>query len=212
MRRFYEKAASLNQGSGLLEPEGIRSGWKVRYASCQTSRAISTTRRTLAHCSSSVMMLPSSVEEKPHCGERQSCTSGTYFAASAMRLLVLEFGELGGDEAEDDRLVLDEAQRLESARALAVVLEEEAVDGAVREEDLGDGFVAAGGEPRGAEVAAADVHRERQVGGLGGDDPVEDADVAAGHGVDVDAAGGVGGALFSGAEFAPARVVELPRS
>ena len=99
--------------------------------------------------------------------------------------------------------------KLESARALAVVLEEEAVDGAVREEDLGDGFVAAGGEPRGAEVAAADVHRERQVGGLGGDDPVEDADVAAGHGVDVDAAGGVGGALFSGAEFAPARVVEL---
>ena len=31
--------------------------------------------------------LPSTVEEKPHWGERHSCSSGTYFAASSMRRL-----------------------------------------------------------------------------------------------------------------------------
>src|SRR5580704_234344 len=37
-----------------------------------TSLAISTTIRSFAHCSSSASTLPSSVEAKPHCGERQS--------------------------------------------------------------------------------------------------------------------------------------------
>ena len=37
-----------------------------------TSSAISTTIRSFAHCSSSASTLPSSVEAKPHCGERQS--------------------------------------------------------------------------------------------------------------------------------------------
>ena len=30
-------------------------------------------------------MLPSSVEAKPHCGDRQSWSSGMYFAASSIR-------------------------------------------------------------------------------------------------------------------------------
>ena len=38
----------------------------------QTSCAVSTIRRSLATCSSCVSALPSTVEEKPHCGERQS--------------------------------------------------------------------------------------------------------------------------------------------
>src|SRR5262249_37807373 len=37
-----------------------------------TFRATSTTRASLAHCSSSVSELPSSVLAKPHCGLRQS--------------------------------------------------------------------------------------------------------------------------------------------
>src|SRR6202007_2437130 len=50
-----------------------------------TSRAVSTTRRSLAFSSSIARALPSTVEEKPHCGLRQSCSSGTYFAACSMR-------------------------------------------------------------------------------------------------------------------------------
>src|SRR5262249_20301772 len=37
-----------------------------------TSSAISTMSRSFAHCSSSARILPSSVEAKPHCGDRQS--------------------------------------------------------------------------------------------------------------------------------------------
>ena len=35
--------------------------------------------RSFAHCSSSVSVLPSSVEAKPHCGDRQSWSSATIF-------------------------------------------------------------------------------------------------------------------------------------
>ena len=37
-----------------------------------TSSAISTTNSSFAHCSSSARILPSSLEAKPHCGDRQS--------------------------------------------------------------------------------------------------------------------------------------------
>src|SRR5690606_6532129 len=53
-----------------------------------TSSAIARTSRSFAHCCSSVSRLPSSVEEKPHCGERQSCSSGTNFAASSILRLI----------------------------------------------------------------------------------------------------------------------------
>src|SRR5579863_7120443 len=51
-------------------------GAKRRFGSLHyqphTSLAISTIMRSLAHCSSSARTLPSSVEAKPHCGDRQS--------------------------------------------------------------------------------------------------------------------------------------------
>src|SRR6185369_15432496 len=50
-----------------------------------TSAAVSTMSRNLATCSSYVRRFPSTVEEKPHCGDRQSCSSGTYRLASSMR-------------------------------------------------------------------------------------------------------------------------------
>ena len=46
------------------------------HAPPHTSRATSTTNFSFAHCSSSVRMLPSSVEAKPHCGDSASCPSG----------------------------------------------------------------------------------------------------------------------------------------
>src|SRR4051794_31456458 len=51
----------------------------------QTSRATSTMSASFAFCSSIVSAFPSTVDEKPHCGLRQSCSSGTYRAASSMR-------------------------------------------------------------------------------------------------------------------------------
>src|SRR5439155_14761813 len=56
-----------------------------QHAHPHTSCAVSTTSRSFAICCSSVSTLPSWVDEKPHCGDRQSWPSGTYFAASSMR-------------------------------------------------------------------------------------------------------------------------------
>ena len=42
-----------------------------------TSAAVSTTSRSFATSSSSVSALPSTVEEKPHCGDRQSWSRST---------------------------------------------------------------------------------------------------------------------------------------
>ena len=62
----------------LLSP--VRTFW-ICVGQCvlypQTSCAVSTTSRSLPICSSRLSALPSSVEEKPHCGLRQSCSSGT---------------------------------------------------------------------------------------------------------------------------------------
>src|SRR5680860_813578 len=53
----------------------------------QISCAVSTISSSLATSSSIVSSLPSTVEEKPHCGERQSCSRGTYLLASSTRRL-----------------------------------------------------------------------------------------------------------------------------
>src|SRR6266850_4479606 len=57
----------------------------------QTSFDRSTIILSLAHCSSSASTLPSSVEAKPHCGERQNCSSGANRDASSMRRLMASF-------------------------------------------------------------------------------------------------------------------------
>lgn len=54
-----------------------------------TSLAILCTNAILAHCSSSVSLLPISQDAKPHCGLRQSCSKGMYFAASCMRWIIV---------------------------------------------------------------------------------------------------------------------------
>lgn len=65
-----------------------------------------------------------------------------FFNAGFDGVLVFKFRELAGDETKDNGLVLDEAQRLERTRTVAVVLEEEPVHIAVREENICHGFVA----------------------------------------------------------------------
>src|SRR5690606_26405753 len=123
----------------------------------------------------------------------------------------LELARLRGDEAEDDRLLAgaQEPQRLEPARAVAVVLEEEAVV-VGREEVLGDGLVAARRDPRRTEVAAADVRRDDEVVGLAREHAVQDVAVALAEPVGVDSALRAGALeLRLAAEVAPRGVIEL---
>src|SRR4029079_4171262 len=68
---------------GTAQPEGEERGAGARPP--QTSCAVSTRSRSLATSSSYVTSLPSSVEANPHCGERQSWSSGRYRLASSMR-------------------------------------------------------------------------------------------------------------------------------
>src|SRR5262249_23622857 len=65
-----------------------RRACSLAHARPHISSATSTIILSFAHCSSSARILPSSVEAKPHCGDRQSCSSGTYLAASSMRRLM----------------------------------------------------------------------------------------------------------------------------
>lgn len=100
--------------------------------------------------------------------------------------LVVEGGLLGGHDAEDDDLVVGQvAQGGEVARAGVVVLEEVDVDVELLEEDLGDGLVAALGEPLRAVVAAAQVDANGHVLGALLDGLVDQGGVLAGQDVGV---------------------------
>src|SRR4029079_13441153 len=66
----------------------VGAEWWLQAFHPHTSSAISTIMRSLAHCSSSASTLPSSLDAKPHCGDRQSWSMGTNFAASSMRRLI----------------------------------------------------------------------------------------------------------------------------
>ncbi len=87
--QFGRAPGQTASGGVKHHPSTHSSAHPVRrtWAQPQTSWAVSTTRRSLAISSSWVRALPSTVEEKPHWGERQSCSRGTYFAASSIRRL-----------------------------------------------------------------------------------------------------------------------------
>ena len=77
--------AGLSEGENRLPASSLYNN--ADQASPHTSCAVSITRRSLVRWASTAMLLPWTVLEKPHCGERASCSSGAYFAASAMRRL-----------------------------------------------------------------------------------------------------------------------------
>jgi hypothetical protein len=77
LRQAAGKAACLTdsaRATSLSGPQLARCGpGRVPgWAQPQTSAAVSTTSRSLARCSSAVSLFPSTVEEKPHCGDRHS--------------------------------------------------------------------------------------------------------------------------------------------
>src|SRR4051795_1697749 len=125
-------------------------------------------------------------------------------------VLRLELAALRRDQPEHDDLALrHEAQRLESARALVVPLHEEAVDGELAEQRLGDEVVAALGHPGRAEVAAAHVRRDRHVVGAVLERLVDVADVELVLVLGVAAETRDHLALLGVVEVGEARVVEL---
>src|SRR6185503_5325977 len=72
------KRASSKHGKADIAPPGLlgpRFRGDDNGHQPHTSSANSTIIASFAHCSSSARILPSSVEAKPHCGERQSCSS-----------------------------------------------------------------------------------------------------------------------------------------
>src|SRR6185369_5293458 len=90
-----------------------------------------------------------------------------------------------------------------------VVLQEEPVHGQLREQCLGDEVVPAGGDPGGAEVAAAHVRGDGHVRGLAGDRVVDLLDVPQVHVLGVLAASGDLGALGRVVQVGQRGVVEL---
>jgi hypothetical protein len=96
------------------------------------------------------------------------------------RVLRFDLGAFGAHDAEHHGLARGhEAERGEVARAAVVVLEEEAVDPELVEQDLGDRLVAALGDPGALVVAAAEVDADCHVGGPALDRLVDQAAVEA---------------------------------
>ena len=70
-RHLLGEARAVDQPVRLRIGADQRRG-KQHQALPHTSSAVSTIIRNFAHCSSSARMLPSSVDAKPHCGDRQN--------------------------------------------------------------------------------------------------------------------------------------------
>src|SRR5262249_52709422 len=70
---------------------GYAGGGRTHHAEPHTSRAVSTTRRSLASSPCSSMVLPPMPLENPHCGLSASCSSGACLLASSMRRLSSSF-------------------------------------------------------------------------------------------------------------------------
>ena len=75
--RVTDSGSSTASGGNGRSGGGNGRGERLEARSQpHTSAAVSTTSRSFAISSSRVIRFPSTVEEKPHCGERQSWSSG----------------------------------------------------------------------------------------------------------------------------------------
>src|SRR5262249_54984661 len=84
---------------------------------------------------------------------------------------------LAADQAQNDALVLDEAERLEITSPPRVVLQQEVIDPGSAEKPLRNRFITAGGEIAPPEIAAAHVAAEDDLGRCVRDGVVETLDV-----------------------------------
>jgi hypothetical protein len=72
LRQAAEKASCLTDSAEVTSLPGGLAHLPGGRAQPHTSAAVSTTSLSLARCSSAVSLFPSTVEEKPHCGDRHS--------------------------------------------------------------------------------------------------------------------------------------------
>src|SRR5262249_5137212 len=131
--------------------------------------------------------------------------------AALYLVLLLERAALRRDQAKDDAFppLRQETERFEPAGAVGIVLKEIAVDVELAEEGLGNRLVAARRDPGRAEIAAADMHGDGEVGGAVRDGAVDGAGVAFRQPADVVAAFRGQGALLFRAEISPYGIIEL---
>src|SRR5437016_728928 len=92
---------------------------------------------------------------------------GGFFQPPLDVVFVLKLAEFRGDDPDHHDLVAgrQEAQRLEAAGAVGIIFEEIAVVIGAPQHGFRHRLVAAGGNPGGAEIAAADMGRDHHVGG-----------------------------------------------
>src|SRR5262249_29065512 len=90
---FAARDLLLHGTSTLSESKacGYAGTGRTHQVEPHTSRAVSTTRRSLASSPSSSMALPPMPLENPHCGLSASCSSGACLLASSMRRLSSSF-------------------------------------------------------------------------------------------------------------------------
>ena len=139
---------------------------RVADRQLHTSSATSTISASFAHCSSSRERV--ALDGRREAALRREAElldrrEPRRLLDPALQLVLrLELAALRRHEPEHDLLVAlrQEAQRLESARALVVPLHEEPVHLELVEQRLGDEVVASLGGPGGAEVPAAHVRRD----------------------------------------------------
>src|SRR5262245_7784291 len=192
-----------------------RRAENCRHCRPHTSSATSTIKRSFAHCSSSARILPSSVEAKPHCGDRHNCSMSTYLAASSMRRLMaslLSSTPLLEVTRPSTTCFLPLGTKRSGskppARALSV-FQEIAVDGHFAEQRRRHELVAAPRDPGRAEIAAAGMHGDRHVGGPAVERGIGQSGIARGQRIGIVAALLRSLALGRRADHCPGGVVEL---
>src|ERR1700722_14694055 len=126
-------------------------------------------------------------------------------------VLLFQLAGFCRDQPEHDNLVAfgQKAQRLKAAGARAVVFEEISVVVQLPEQNFGDRLVAAFGNPGRAEIAAADVRGDRDVGRLAFQRAVDDAGVVLGQTIGVKPAFARFFQLRLRAQIGPGGVVDL---
>src|SRR6516164_5171792 len=182
---ILEQAPRLRQGPSWRVPSGR---WHARRSPALRLRAAPDALRRVDH---QLQLLPLLLLRQGvaagHTGKAALARQpelidgnepGGLVDAPQQGVLVFQGRALGGNEAKHGCLVPgQEAQWLEVAGALAVVFQQEGVDGGLVEELLRHRLVTARGHPTAAEVAAAKVQAKPHGEGRIGADPLEQRNV-----------------------------------
>ncbi len=209
--RFFERGRA-QQAADVI---GAERRLDALHTQPHTSSAISAIIRSFAHCSSSAKHVAFFGRGEAALRRQAELIEGDVFGrlvdAALDVVLAFQLAGFRGDQAEHQLLVAfgKEAQRLETAGAIAVVFEEIAVEAGMAEQLGGDELIAARGDEGGAEIAAAGMHGDRHVGRLAGKRRVGELRVALRQRIGIVAARLRLRALVRVAHHRPGGIVEL---